>query len=122
MVAQDSSNSLKNRPKDERVAVASASAIGVVIVLLIGWGIYFFNKIQSGAIHPTLQSSSAQDQFNSETVREAQQQFKDQYKNVSNELQDLRNEALLQQSGGAQMQLQQQTNTGSQFGNTGTSE
>lgn len=77
MVVQKTLNNLKNRPKDERVAVASGTAILVVLILFIGWAYFFLKKIQSGQLINI--SSGAQDKFNFTSVREAQEQLKKQY-------------------------------------------
>lgn len=77
MVVQKTLNNLKNRPKDERVAVASGTAIFVVLILFIGWAYFFLKKIQSSQL--TDISSGAQDKFNFTSVRDAQEQLKKQY-------------------------------------------
>ncbi len=38
-------DALREKPKDEKTAIASVVAIGVVAVLLIGWAIWFLHKI-----------------------------------------------------------------------------
>jgi len=48
MVVQRTINSLRDRPKDERVAVAGGIAIAVVTVLLVGWVVFFLHGIGSG--------------------------------------------------------------------------
>lgn len=46
MVVQKAINNLKERPKDERATVAGGVAVGIVIILLLGWGFLFLKKIQ----------------------------------------------------------------------------
>lgn len=41
-------DNLKERPKDEKTAVAGGVAVVIMIVLFIGWGFYFFKKIAAG--------------------------------------------------------------------------
>jgi hypothetical protein len=77
MVVQKTLNNLKERPKDERVAVASGTAIFVVFILFIGWAYFFLKQIQSGQL--TDISSGAQDKFNFTSVQQAQEQLKKQY-------------------------------------------
>ena len=88
---------LRAKPKDQRVAIAEGVAITVVIVLFLAWGLYFFRKIQSGSQQVNLESSSAQNDFNFTNVKEAQQQLKTIYGDVSQDLRDLRDQA--QQAG-----------------------
>ena len=95
MVVQSAIDKLQGKPKDERTAVASGIAITVVVVLFIGWGIYFIRKIQSGTQQVNL-SSGAQDDFNFTSVKEAQQQLQAQYNTKTDDqqaLQDVRNSA-----------------------------
>lgn len=103
MVVQNAINNLKGRPKDERTAVAGGVAIAVAAILFFGWIIYFFHKIQSGAIAPTL-DSGAQDEFNPAGVQAAQQVLQQEYTSSTNDLIQLRNDAAAQQ-----VQTQQQT-------------
>lgn len=48
MVVVRTVNKLRERPKDERVAVAAGSAFAVVGVLLVGWVAFFLHGIGSG--------------------------------------------------------------------------
>lgn len=54
MVIQKTVDNLKDRPKDERQAVAIGTAGVVVLLLLVGWAFYFLKSIR------TEQSVSAQ--------------------------------------------------------------
>ena len=40
-------NKLRERPKDEKTAVAGGVAVFVVAILLLGWGILFLKRIVS---------------------------------------------------------------------------
>ena len=40
-------DALREKPKDEKTAIASGVAIAVVALLLIGWAIWFLHKITS---------------------------------------------------------------------------
>src|SRR3989344_347409 len=122
MVVQKALKNLKDGPKDDKVAVASGIAISVVVILLVAWAIFFFRNIQKGSQQLDL-SGGAQDEFNFSSVKEAQEQLKQQYSNSTKDLQQLRNDAASQQ-----MQFQQQTSVqetqGSgpdQFGSQGSS-
>ena len=47
MVLERTLNNLRERPKEERTAIAAWISIGVVAILLIGWLIYFLHSIQN---------------------------------------------------------------------------
>ena len=38
---------LRERPRDERIAFAATVALGVVIVLFLGWIVFFFRSIRT---------------------------------------------------------------------------
>ena len=46
MVVQKAINNLRERPKEERSAVAGGIAVAVVIILFLAWAILFFKRIQ----------------------------------------------------------------------------
>jgi uncharacterized protein HemX len=101
MVVQKALNNLKeNGTKDDKVAVASGIAISVVLVLFAGWAIYFFHRIQSGAQQTSL-TGGIQDQFNFDSVNQAQQDLQQQLGSSLQDLQDIR-----QQSAGGNAQMQ----------------
>ena len=90
MVVQKTLDSLKDKPHDEKKAVASGIAIGVVIILLIGWGFLFLRKIQKGTV-PTLQGSAVpQDQIDSSFIKQTQQQINQYYQNSQDQLKNIR--------------------------------
>ena len=99
--------------QDKKTVIAEAGAIGVVIILFICWAIYFFHKIENGGVKVNL-NSGAQDQFNFTNVRDAQQQLQQNYGNVNQDLQDLRNQQ--QDSGGAVQQAVVQQDVSGQGG------
>ncbi|QQG37746.1 MAG: hypothetical protein HYS26_03930 [Candidatus Kaiserbacteria bacterium] len=74
MVIEKTINNLKEKPKDERKAVAGGIAIAVVIILFIGWAFLFLKKIQRGGVEADL-TSGAQSEFNFSSVREAQERL-----------------------------------------------
>ncbi len=47
MAIQKTVDNLKDRPKDERQAVAIGTAGVVVLLLLVGWAFYFLKSIHS---------------------------------------------------------------------------
>jgi len=108
MVVQKTIDNLKERPKDERKAVAGGIAITVVVVLLLAWGVIFIHRIQTGAQKVNL-DSGAQDQFNFTSVKQAQQAIQQQSANGNTEdLMQLRQDAAAQQVGAQQeMSVQQ---------------
>ena len=111
---------LKDRPKDEKTAVASGIAITVIIVLFIIWGFYFFHKVRSGAVAPTFQGAGQQ--FNASGLQAAQQQLQTEYASATSQFQNLSNEAAQSQVGVQQSEMQIQAAGGGtdQFGNPTT--
>ncbi len=73
MVVQRTINNLKERPKDERKAVASFIAIGLIVILLIAWAIVFFRRIQSGV--QNFQTSEATTSTTVQTTQDPQNTF-----------------------------------------------
>lgn len=71
MVIQKAVDNLKEKPKEERKAVAGGIAFGVVVILFLAWAFLFFKKIQHGGQLRQL-GGSAQDEFNFSSVRDAQ--------------------------------------------------
>ena len=56
---------MKGRSKDERVALAGSIAVAVVIILFLGWAVFFVRSAKSSLSVPVAQeagTSSAQDQ------------------------------------------------------------
>lgn len=117
MVLQRALESAKDKPKDEKKAIAGGIAIAVVIVLLIGWAFFFFRSIQRGAQQQQL-GGGAQDEFNFSTVRDAQQDLMQQFSDI-----DALIEARNQSSQQYQAQdTQTSVNEGAGFGNSGTAD
>ena len=118
MVVQRTINNLKDRPKDERKAVAGGIAIAVIAVLLLAWAILFFKRIQSGTQQVNL-DFGAQNEFNFSGVRAAQEEIAEQ--NASGYIEDLstlRDDAAGKQlQGSEQSQVQQQAGGTDAFGN-----
>ena len=100
MVVQSTIDNLKEKPHDEKKAVASGIAIGVVIILLIGWGFLFLRKIQRGTV-PTLEGSAVpQDQIDAAFIQQTQQQISQYYQNSTDQLRQIRDNAAQSQAGG----------------------
>ena len=116
-------NTLKQGPKEDKVAVASGIAVSVVIVLLVAWAIFFFRSIQQGTQKVNL-SGGAQDQFNFTSVKQAQQQLQQDFGAAADasELTQIRNASAAGQTGGKlQTDTQQIQGVGSdQFGSQGS--
>ena len=92
MVVQKTLDNLKQGPKEDKVAVAGGIAVSVVAVLLVGWAILFFHRIQKEGQQLNF-GGSAQDEFNFQNVKEAQQQLQETYSNTTDELRRIRDEA-----------------------------
>jgi uncharacterized protein HemX len=109
MVIQKSIDTLKQRPKDERTAVAGGISIAVAAVLFIAWVIYFFHNIQSGAMTPTLNGGN---QFSDQSMQQAQQQLQQESVTANQELMQLRDQIQSQQQGPVQQTTVQQNSSG----------
>lgn len=96
MVVQKTIDNLKERPKDEKTAVAGGIAITVVLILFIGWGFLFIKKIQKGGELRDL-GSGAQEEFNFSSVKEAQKQLQDNFQYTADELRKIRESAVSDQ-------------------------
>jgi len=117
MVVQKTIDNLKGRPKDERVAVAGGVAVTVMIILFLGWAIYFFHEIRSGAVKPTFQGAGQQ--FDAEGLQQAQAALDQEKTQGSADLTTLPDQAAQQQIGAQQqMQVVQQSGGTDQFGNS----
>ena len=115
--AHGGSGASKGQSKDEKTAVAGGIAVFIVIILMLGWGIWFFKKIQSGQQQINL-DSGAQGDFNFTATRQAQQQLQNAYGDDTEELKTIRDTSAAQQVGNTQGTQMQQTGTGGsdQFG------
>jgi hypothetical protein len=93
MVLQNAVDNVKDKPHEEKKAVATSIAVGVVVVLLVGWGFLFLRKIQRGSL-PTLEGSAVpQDQIDAAFVRETQQQINQFYQSSQDQLREIRDTA-----------------------------
>ena len=88
MAIQKAVDNLKEQPKEDRVAVASGIAVTVIVLLLFVWGFFFLKKLQRG--EPLEFGSSAQDEFNFSSVREAQKEIDTAFKYTQDELRAIR--------------------------------
>lgn len=118
MVVQKTIDNLKDRPKDERKAVAGGIAITLVVVLLIAWAFLFFKRIQSGSQQINF-DTGAQGEFDFSNVREAQAAIEAQGRGNTNDLYRIRDDAAAGQVQGAQELYIQQVGGGDvdAFGN-----
>ena len=99
MAVQKTLDNLKDKPHDEKKAVASGIAIGVVIILLVGWGFLFLRKIQRGTV-PTLQGSAVpQDQIDASFIQQTQQQINQYYQSSQDQLKNIRDSSAQNQVG-----------------------
>lgn len=105
MATPSAIDTLKTKPKDEKTAVAGGVASLVVILLLVGWVIYFFNKIRSGAQEVNLDGIS--NQINLPNVRDANKNLQTQFGNVQDEYARIRDAAAAEQAGVSQQQTMQ---------------
>lgn len=93
MVVGKALDNLKDKPHEEKKVVATGVAVGVVLVLLVGWGFLFMRKIQRGTM-PTLEGSAVpQDQIDAAFIRDTQQQINQFYQSQQDQLRDIRDNA-----------------------------
>ncbi len=90
MVVQKTINNLKERPKDEKTAVATGGAVLVVIVLLFGWGLWFVQNIKKGGSFNTYIGDKPQDRFVAPAVRDAEKSLEGTMRSDSDMLRELR--------------------------------
>lgn len=124
MVVQKTIDNLKERPHDEKKAVAGGIAIMVVIILIIGWGFLFLRKIQQGTM-PSLEGSAVpEDQFNLNLIRDTERELSNMYNNSTEDLRTIRDNAAQNQTPGGQFDASGDTQAVTpddtdQFGNSG---
>ncbi len=90
MVVQKSINNLKERPKDEKTAVATGGAVLVVAILLFGWGLWFVQNIKKGGSFNTYIGDKPQDRFVAPAVREAEKSLETTIRSESDAFRELR--------------------------------
>ena len=72
MALQQKLSDLKDRPHDDKKAVASGIAIFVVIVLIVGWGFLFLRKVRTTSL-PSLENGTVPtDQFDFNLIRDTE--------------------------------------------------
>lgn len=76
MVVRRTIEHLKTRPKEERTAFAASVSIVVVVILFVGWIIYFFHSIATTPA-PDLQGAAAS--LDSNGLQQAQQEMQQAY-------------------------------------------
>jgi|SRR3989344_939391 len=81
MVIQKAVDNLKEKPKEDRKAIAGGIALTVVVLLLVGWAFLFFKKIQRGAELQQL-GGGAQEEFDFSSVREAQRELMEGFSDI----------------------------------------
>jgi|SRR3989344_2907095 len=114
MVIKKTVNNLKEGPKEDKVAVAGGIAVSVVVVLLVGWAIFFFRNVARNSQDLQI-GGGAQDAFNFKSVTEAQQAIQESLSNPSSDAQNVQSDSY----GGTQMQtapMQVQGEQSDQFG------
>lgn len=89
MVVQKTINNLKERPKDEKTAVATGAAVFVVAVLLFFWGLWFVQKAKRGGQFNTY-IGTKQESFLAPSVRNAEKALEDTIRPNADLLRELR--------------------------------
>lgn len=117
--AQKAVDNLKEKPEEDKKTIAGGVAISVVIILLIGWGILFFNKIQRG---DDLQFESiVPEEFRNTSFDEAQSQLLEGYAGFD-ELRTVRDQILEQYTPAEVQDTSYQYSGTNQFGQPNVSE
>lgn len=98
MVIGNAVNNLKQKPQEDKKAVAGGIATLVVIVLLVGWAFFFFKKIQRGGTLDQF-GTTQQAEFDFSSVRKAQAEIPNQYQDAISELERIRESSLYNQQG-----------------------
>jgi hypothetical protein len=119
MVIQKTINNLKDKPQDERKAVAGGIALSVMVILIVGWAFLFFKNIQQEGQLQDL-NSSIPEEFNFSSVRDAQEELLEGLSGID-ELRTVR-EQLGGSNGGATVQENFEASETDQFGQPGASE
>ena len=83
-----------NKPDEQKKAVASGIAVAVVIILVVVWAFFFIRKVRDGVTLDQV-GTSAQQEFQFQNVKEAQQDLQGSYGSAAEELKRLREEAML---------------------------
>lgn len=83
---------LKEKPKEERTAVAGSIAVMVVVLLLVGWGFFFLKRITSGAPVETTWGPQ-NDVVDFTDIQDAADSFSGAYFDATEELKRIRDEA-----------------------------
>ena len=94
MVVQKSIDNLKERPKDEKTAVATGGAAIVVLILLIGWGFWFAHNMRQGGSFNTYIGDKPQDKFVAPAVRAAEKSLEGTMRSNTDILRELRDSSV----------------------------
>lgn len=101
---QKTLDNLKDKPKDDKVAVASGIAVSVVVILFVGWAIFFFRNIQKNSQNLNFTSGTGQSGFDFTSTKDAQAQLQKQRGSGASDLEEIR-----EQSAGGSTLMQEQT-------------
>lgn len=93
MVTESPLEHLRDKPKEEKSAVAGGIAIAVIVVLVLGWAIMFVRRVQNSSQQLQVSTSTSGD-FNPTSAEDAQRQLQGQYQAApSIEVQSIMQEA-----------------------------
>lgn len=84
---------LKERPKEERSAVASSMAVIIMFILFLGWAFVFFNKVSSGEELETTWGPRSDIVDDLDSFDRASDQLSDSYFDATEELRRIRDAA-----------------------------
>ncbi len=63
MVVRRTIEHMKTRPRDERVAFAGSVAVGVMVILFLGWAVYFFATLPVSTAPAASDTATSTEQF-----------------------------------------------------------
>lgn len=72
MAVHEKFNHLKDASHEDKKAVASGIAIGVVVVLIVAWGFLFLRNVRNADIRSLQNTAVPTDQFNFNLIRDTE--------------------------------------------------
>lgn len=69
MVLQQKLNNLKERPHEDKRAVAGGIAIAIVVILIVAWGFLFLRKVRNSDLSSLENTAIPTDQFDLDLIR-----------------------------------------------------
>lgn len=90
---KESIDKLKERPQEDKTAIAGTAALLVGVILFAGWGYFFIKKIKKGEQIDSTIIGNGQDVFDFSSLDQITQDFANQYRDDSGDLERVREES-----------------------------